>query len=270
MSILTQFQAFLAANTAAAQAYRDVIAVVEALRVSVRDNQGHLKTFMPSYALIGGAVRDIDQNGAAANPRNFNLAIDTSPHQLREVIQKFSNRQSSPYGQQVTQGGKDFVFNTLRQSPDFRRSGRTSKSTFQDLADAAFTNLEAVAIEIREGDPALSEPPLVYTVYDQGYSQAISSGTLEIKNEVGQVPTQLIRVAELKKRYNLTLGPGLEEWAQSHEQTAKNDDLLTKAQAAYYGGNASATGAEIRATLDTAVTAAKGRKPTPPGRGKRP
>jgi len=262
MSTLTQYQAFLATNTAAATAYKEVIAKLEAMRVTTRDNQGVATTYMPTYALHGGAIRDITVSGAAADPRNFNITVDVRLLQLREVVRTFPDAESLPNGLVFTHGGKDFVVNALRHAPEFRRN--LNPKTFTTLMDSVFLSLEALAVTARAGGQG--EDPIVYEVIDQGYSQSISSNTIEIKNpRLGDPTIQLVRLAEYAKKYpSLSFGESVEDFVAEYDWEASKDERLLKAQEIYYRGSSTASPAEVRATLDNAIIASHGRKAPPP------
>ena len=281
MSILTQFDAFLAADTAASRAFRAVTANFTKM---IPDATGTLLPVITPHALFGGAVRDIDNNGASANPRDFDIVVKTQLKDLRDTLQEFGeNRKTNAFnGFNFMYEGIRFDVWALRETLAIRKSGNNNP-TFADLMPTTFFNLEAVALEVFGNPVPLPTPPappepgqpigtptLNYpgplpnpprTTHDGGYNQAKTSGVLELNNpNTPFAVLQMVRAAGFVKRLTMTLGPNLEDWILANKIIALSDEGLTVTQTRYYGeGNEPCTLGEMRTTLDAAIAAAEAR-----------
>jgi hypothetical protein len=258
MSILTQFDAFLAADTAPSRALRAVLADFTTGTGETTEILGH--------AILGGAVRDINTNGASANPRDFDVVVLTSIGKLRSLMKKYGDRKANAFnGYNFTVEGVRFDLWALRETYAIRKSGNP-EPTFADLMPTTFFNLEAVAYEFvgkAATEPTFPNPPRV--VHDGGYAQAIVDSKLELNNSRNPLPVlQLVRACGFVKRLGLTIGPNLQDWILENWKAALMDDRLAAVQSKYYGaGNEPCTPAELRTTLDTAIAAAAARQGVP-------
>jgi hypothetical protein len=225
MSVLSQYEAFLAANTATSLAYRQMIA-----NFTVGSGDDAIIT---PFALLGGAVRDIYENGASATPRDFDIVVDAPIGDLRK-LGKYGNRKASTLnGFQVTHEGIKFDLWCLRETHAIRTAsvGDKTDPTFASLMPTTFLTLEALAIETRGklAGEATPNPPRI--VHEGGFQQAWDNDLLQVNNPNNPFPIiQMVRVAGFVKRLGFTLATNLEDWILAHKDVATRGVLYASGQ----------------------------------------
>jgi hypothetical protein len=206
-----------------------------------------------SFGIFGGAARDIFLRGAKAAPRDFDLVVIGCParRDLRGAL--------SPLQPNVN-GLKGFSFKIRNVSFDVWRLEDTwafglegwlavPHPGISDLLKTTFFNIEQIVYEF----------PTDTLHTDPAFHQAFKDGLLELNCSHNPFPLlATVRCAAFAKRYNLLLGPKLEDWILEHYREP-SDAALDQLQMAYYGRQVVEPG-ELKHFIRAACAAAQFRR----------
>lgn len=186
------------------------------------------------FVLLGGAARDILQDGAAAVPRDLDIVVEgATVEALAAVFPLGRNHFGGLQG--ILEG---VAVDIWPLASSWGLQGR-ERPSFMDLVARTTFNLEAIAFE----------PGLDLVVYEAGYLRCMAEKELELVHEpVPFPPLNLVRAALFCRRFELRPGPKLQHFIWTHRVPIQRlMTLLTKVYPA-----ATLTKEELESFLDQA------------------
>jgi hypothetical protein len=176
--------------------------------------------------LVGGVLRDLVLTGGTKAPRDVDVVVcDVLLNELISELQDLSPaRRTSLGGLRLSHHDVTFDIWPLKQTYAVRRK---SSPTIRDVAEHAFLNVEAIAVELHPAER------MERRIVESGFTWAVLNRTLEVNHESNPFP-EVCAVKSLRTAINLNLfiGRSLLEYVRRRRWDV---NLLIEAQRTHYG-----------------------------------
>ncbi len=204
--------------------------VVEVLR---RSTSRRWNTYV-----VGGAVRDLLLGPRGSWPRDVDVIVEgCSEHELEDAFGDILVRRNSFGGLHLrrTVGigrpaavNYELLFDVWRLQDTWGIKTRGLAPTISSFLTTPFLNIDSIAVVLPDDIRQL-------TVYENGFSEAVVTRTLEINSELNPFPfVCAVRSLILAAKLDFWLGPRLASFIHTLMKSASVTELM-KAQISHYG-----------------------------------
>jgi len=178
-------------------------------------------------AIVGGFIRDLYLSKEEFSPRDIDLVVDNMTIiELEKQINQFCVGKTSLGGYKLIIN--DCYIDIWRVQDTFSFTiEKKLLPSFNNLSYTTFLNIESIVIELQENK--------LVTIHDNGFSNAINTGILDINYELNSFPPRnIVKSLTITKNLNMKISKALAEYIVKHNKEIQPIDLK-ETQERYYG-----------------------------------